>query len=169
MERRVNSCLSIFFFNKNLKMAYIPKKIFIDKAFLAEEETNPGTASIPQTDRVDLDKYISRQIANGNIIIDGSGGENGSNAIEEVGTLKDTDLIMLARVNDQGSYAGFYVIKAGKLMRIIRGIPLDALTHLVAVGYKNPLTESSTINVPNSLTGALEVYDLLPDNLKTNQ
>ena len=54
----------------------------------------------------------------------------------EVGTLEEADLLVFAKLNAQGEIAGFYTYRNGKYKRLIRGIALDAPSHLDGLGIK---------------------------------
>jgi hypothetical protein len=57
--------------------------------------------------------------------------------ILEVGELTESDLIVFAKLNPQGQVAGFYTFKSGKYMRLVRGLALNAPSHLDAIAFKN--------------------------------
>lgn len=58
----------------------------------------------------------------------------------ELATLEESDLIVFAKLNQNGEVAGFYTYQNGKYKRLIRGIPLDAPSHLDGMGIKNAET-----------------------------
>jgi hypothetical protein len=54
----------------------------------------------------------------------------------ELDTLNDSDLIVFARLNQNGAIAGFYTFQNGKYRRLVRGLPFTAPSALDGVGYK---------------------------------
>jgi len=80
-------------------MAYLPSKIYIDKNFISEFESNPAIASIPQTDRVFLDEYINQQILAGSILSGGAGSVLSVNTRTGAVVLSSTD-VGLGNVNN---------------------------------------------------------------------
>jgi hypothetical protein len=66
---------------------------------------------------------------------DGNGG-----TMTELGELKDSDLIVFARLDTNGTVAGFYTYQNGKYKRLVRGIPFDSPSHLDGIGLKDAET-----------------------------
>lgn len=64
--------------------------------------------------------------------------------IVELGEVEDTDMIMFAKLNTNGTLGGYQMYPAGKFMRKTRGIALDAPTHLDGIGIKDAETGAMT-------------------------
>lgn len=58
--------------------------------------------------------------------------------IVELGAIQDTDMVMFAKLNQNGTLGGYLMYPVGKLMRHTRGIPLDSTSHLNGLGLTDP-------------------------------
>lgn len=89
----------------------------------------------------------------------GSGGSGGGNPpvdpLDELGVLEDTDLMVFAKRDANGNFAGYGVRLAGKVLRHVRGLPVSATSHLDGIALKDD-------------TGTVRIYEADTDgNIST--
>jgi hypothetical protein len=79
------------------------------------------------------------------------GGDGGTipTDILEVGELTESDSIVFARLNEQGRVAGFYTFKSGKYMRLVRGLALNAPSHLDGLMFKKADSTKTLMGMAN--------------------
>ena len=70
---------------------------------------------------------------------------NAGLTLVEIGAVKDTDMVLLAKLNENGTLGGYLMYPAGKLMRDIRGIDHAETSHLNGLGIKDEAGNFQTI------------------------